>query len=174
MSTTRRAALAMTGASLTVALSGLAALAAVPAAIDMNPDADLMALGRKFDAAVTEARRLDRSRKRLFAKYERMATARGLPMENIAERRELMRQTGYSAAVEAFTKPHSEAIRLMRAIYRIQATTLAGFAVKLTAVTFDQCDFDVSFHPCGGADVAERQLLRLMRQVRSVALGEGA
>lgn len=136
---------------------------------ESNPDEELLELGRKFDAAVAEARRRDTERCRLFAEYERIADARDLPEEDHAARRAVMKECGYRAAADAFTRPHSEAVRLMKAIYRAKANTLAGVAVKLTAVTFDQFDFEVSFQPPHDCDVAEKQLQRLEQQVRALA-----
>lgn len=150
-------------------LETLIPVPAMTTVVESNPDAELLELGRKFDAAVAEARRRDTERRRLFAEYERIADARDLPEEDHAARRAVMKECGYRAAAAAFTRPHSEAVRLMKAIYRAKANTLAGVAVKLTAVTFDQFDFEVSFQPPHGCDVAEKQLQRLERQVRALA-----
>lgn len=149
-----------------------------PARVSVARDeAELLELGRRFDEALREARRLDVPRQRLFSALQQIVEAeniRTLPRAKYAVAcRRASNDSGYSAAVGAFQKVHSEAVRLMKAIHRAKASTLAGVAVKLTAVAFDMADFEVSLRPKGEADVAERQVFQLERQVRELVKGGG-
>lgn len=103
--------------------------------MNSHPDAKLIELGRQFDKARAKARSLKRKWK-----------------------------TG-KATFDAYIGKSGEAIELMKAIHREQATTVEGVAVKLNAVTFDIRDFDDSPRK---PDVGEAQLIRLARQVRQL------
>lgn len=137
----------------------------------MSVDSPLLELGRQFDAAVTAARALDPDRRRLFDAYRQLAAERGIPDDALARRAHIkaMKDSGYRAVSDAFTREHGRAVTLMRRIHRKRATTFAEFAVKLSAVTFDQFDFAVDIREADGEDVAERQLIRLTRQMREAA-----
>lgn len=132
----------------------------------MSTDANLIELGRQFERAKAEARALRPERKRTHKLYIEAVNAKSVPLADVKTRNRIARRCGYQTAYRAFNAKHKEAIRLMRAIYREQATTLPGFAVKLAAVTFDQFDFDLD--PTG-ADVAEKQLLRLSKEIAKAA-----
>ncbi|MBL8577696.1 MAG: hypothetical protein JNK47_10750 [Mesorhizobium sp.] len=134
--------------------------------ITETADAELVELGHEFEKAKADARPLDAERRRLFDVYESEAEARAIAEHDHKRRRQIMKSSGYLAASDAFTAKHNEAVRLMKHIYRKRATTLAGFAVKLSAVTFDQFDFELGTYDC--EDVAEKQLVRLERDMRRI------
>lgn len=136
-----------------------------------HPDAELLALGRQFENAKALARKLDAERNRLHGVWTNIVKERGLePGNDIPAQMRVGRECGYHAVSTAFNALHSEAIRVMRLIYRAKATTLEGFAVKLAAVAFDQFDFDLYLKLLGGTDVAERQLIRLCRQMEKATV----
>lgn len=144
-------------------------------AVREHPDAQLIELGRQFEAAKAKARPLEKERVRLLAESKRLASIAGLT--DRAEDRQahgvIRRRTGYHAVSEAFLKAHSEAVRLMKAIHRTKATTLEGFAVKASAVAFDQSDFEVDVPV--PTDVAERAMYRLARDMaKAVKAGYAA
>lgn len=58
---------------------------------------------------------------------------------------------------------------VMKAIHRLQPTTVEGFAVKLRAICYDFADFQVEEIDLRNGDVAEIQLGRLMRHARKLA-----
>jgi hypothetical protein len=138
-----------------------------------HPDAKLIEFGRQFEAAKAKALPLDREHKALFAAAEKAISEAGIP-EGFADRtveqdrlaRKIEQDKDRRASYAAFTKAHSECVRLMKAIHRTKATTLEGFAVKAAAVAFDQSDFEVS-DPVP-SDVAERELYRLARDMAKV------
>lgn len=132
----------------------------------MSTDAKLIELGRQFERAKAEARALRPERKRTHKLYIEAVNAKSVPLADVKTRDQIARRCGHQAALRAFNAKHKEAIRLMGAIYRERATTLPGFAVKLAAVTFDRFDFDLD--PTG-ADVAEKQLLRLSKEIAKAA-----
>lgn len=134
----------------------------------LHPDAVLIELGRQFEAAKAKARPLEKQKFRLYAEYERLARLAGLT-DQVEDRKAdgaIRRRCGYEGVANAFTKVHSEAVRLMKAIHRAKATTLEGFAVKAAAIAFDQSDFELG-EPVG-EDVAERELYRLARDMAKV------
>lgn len=134
-----------------------------------HPDADLIELGKQFDAARAAAAELEPERHRTFCEYERVAKERGLPPEISAKHAAVMKEVGYSDAQRAMSAQLSRAVSLMKAIHRRPAPkTVQGIAVKLAAVTFDQSDFSVDLTNWT-TDVAEEQLLKLSRQVSKLA-----
>ncbi|PWJ75256.1 hypothetical protein C7441_12138 [Pseudaminobacter salicylatoxidans] len=132
----------------------------------MSTDAKLVELGRQFEHAKAEARALQAERKRTYRLYIEAANEKNVPLADVKTRNHIARQCGYQAAYRAFEERHKEAIRLMRAIDREQATTLPGFAVKLAAVAFDQFDFDLE--PTASY-AAEKKLLRLSKEISKAA-----
>jgi len=64
---------------------------------------------------------------------------------------------------------HARAVKVMRAIHRLQPSTFEGVAVKLRALCFDFADFDRSKLTLKDGDVAEQQLGRLMMHVHQMA-----
>lgn len=136
-------------------------------------DGKLVELGRQFELALANARKLDPDRMAAFAKYEAERADANIPdapidrsPEHRALERKIYRDTGYMAASDAFNRAHGECIRLMKAIHRAKATTLEGFAVKVAAIAFDQSDFELG-EPVG-EDVAERELYLLARDMAKV------
>jgi hypothetical protein len=138
-----------------------------------HPDANLIDLGRQFEAAKAAALPLDRRRKATHDAREKALTNAKIPFcpaDRTPEHRELVakieREVGAHAAFKAFSLLHNECIRLMKAIHKAKATTLEGFAVKLAAIAFDQSDFEVT-DPVP-TDVAERELYRTARDMAKV------
>lgn len=138
-----------------------------------HPDANLIELGRQFEATKADARKRDADCTAPFEAYETARRAAGIPdlpcdqsPEQKVLEKKIYRDTGCKAASDTFNKAHSECIRLMKEIHRAKATTLEGFAVKAAAVAFDQADFEVDVPV--PSDVAERELYRLARDMAKV------
>jgi len=145
----------------------------------LHPDAKLIELGRQFEALRAEVLPLDRKCKDAHAACEEAIAKAGIPnssSERTPEQDELVkklhRETIYSSEYDSFCKLHGKLIRLMKAIHRAKATTLEGFAVKATAIAFDQADFEVGNSV--PADVAERELYRLAHDMAKVVKAESA
>lgn len=130
-----------------------------------HPDAKLIELGQQFEAVKNEARKLEVEWKRSRVAFEKACEEAGIPEDAAGyyASRSIARRTGYDKAYNAFSKEHSRAIKLARAIHRAKAATLEGYAVKVAAIAFDQSDFEVS-DPVP-SDVAERELYRLAREM---------
>ncbi|MFC3207396.1 hypothetical protein [Aquamicrobium soli] len=138
----------------------------------------MIELGRQFEAAKAKARSFDGAYKSAYKKYEAELAVAGIP-ENPGDRsevqrtleRELYRDTGYKAVSDGTNAAIHECVVLMKAIHRVKATTLEGFAVKAAAIAFDQGDFELDPKP---SDVAERMLFRLARDMAKAVKAGGA
>jgi hypothetical protein len=94
-----------------------------------HPDAKLIEFGRQFEAAKAKALPLDREHKALFAAAEKAISEAGIP-EGFADRtveqdrlaRKIEQDKDRRASYAAFTKAHSECVRLMKAIHRTKTT----------------------------------------------------
>ncbi|MBL8578117.1 MAG: hypothetical protein JNK47_12895 [Mesorhizobium sp.] len=145
-----------------------------------RPDEKLIELGKSFDRQLAITLPLQEEQQRLHQIYERALADAGLPDSASAfvskEGRRLAKITGWRDATDKANRAHNELLVLMKKIYREKPTTLAGLAVFVTAVTFDQFDFETDFLLPGfarrqGADVAEKQLIRLAKFARAAAGG---
>ena len=65
----------------------------------------------------------------------------------------------------------TQTVKVMKAIHRLQPTTVEGIAVKLRAICYDFADFHVENIALTNGDVAEAQLGRLMRHVQKLGKG---
>lgn len=139
-----------------------------------HPDADLIELGRQFEAAKEAAQKLDPERRRTRAVFEDACKDADIPDDwrGVKAKKPIAKATGYRKASADFNKAHGVAWRLMKAIHRAKATTLEGFAVKAAAIAFDQSDFDVTVPV--PSDVTERELYRLARDMAKVVKAGGA
>ncbi|MHA6686896.1 hypothetical protein [Mesorhizobium sp. A556] len=141
-------------------------------AVRERPDAHLIELGKQFEQAKAECRPLEREWKKLQRVFATAREDAGLNKVDVFTPeikkawRGISRQTGYEPVRRAFMAKHGEAVRLMKAIHKVKAATLEGFAVKVAAVAFDQSDFEV-FDPVS-TDVAERMLYRVASEMAEV------
>lgn len=174
MSMTRRNALAAAGAALAATVALPAAAEAASAA--QNADADLIALGRQFDALRAACRPLDAESDRLYVEYQRIAAERGLagqwgPAATKAQCA-VMKECGYKAAAVIRNRCHGRLVRVARRIHHMPpATTVEGVAIKLDAAVFEL--FDYALTPdADGLDLGRNELpiLHLSREVRALAL----
>lgn len=87
----------------------------------------------------------------------------------------LLKAEALLAASASYDTRHAvstRTIKVMKAIHRLQPSTMEGVSVKLRALCFDFADFHVENMDLKNGNIAEVQLGRLMRHVQRIAKGK--
>lgn len=131
----RRKALSVTGAGLVAALSTLAvSTCSTPAAA--KPDSELLDLGAELDRELANHSALGEEARRLHGIWRALVESESTPVDRAREDA-LMDQCSYGRASEEWNACHSRLDALVIRINAIPAATVAGFAVKATALLWD-------------------------------------